>query len=100
MVLDWHREYDTVATNFFSIEHLQMGFSAELIFIDPFTVSCLEITHLKANQKFKVTMHSKQANAIAKVAFVWSQCKVMVFLNKEWPVYAVINNVRLYKYVT
>ena len=47
-----------------------MGFSAELMFIDPFTLSCLEITHLKANQKFKVTMHSKQANAIAKVAFV------------------------------
>ena len=30
-----------------------------------------------------------------KCFFVWLQCKLMVFLNKEWPVCAIINNVRL-----
>ena len=34
--------------------------SAELIFfIDPFTVSCLEITHFSAHEKFKVAMHTR-----------------------------------------
>ena len=31
---------------------------AELFCIDPYTVSCLEITHFSAHEKFKVTMHT------------------------------------------
>ena len=58
-----------------------------------------------AHKKFKVTMHTSTQEQWPRWALaggikcwgflVWLQCKLMTFLNKEWPVYAIINNMRL-----
>ena len=35
---------------------------------DPFTVSCLEITHFRAHEKFKVTMHTSTQEQLPRWA--------------------------------